>query len=175
MLRKTIGVLDSLIQRLTHIFVVFAGILLISMIFTTVYGVSARYFFHRPEPISYELSTIFMLWAFLFAISSVEGLNQHIRAEIFIQFAPERVRNFLHGLISPLLAVFYCIVLTWKGWDVAMYSLKVGERSISVWAEPLGPIKLAVPICYGLLTLVAFSNLCRGFTKYVLRGRTQKA
>ena len=102
MLRKTIRVLDSLIQRLTHIFVVFAGILLISMIFTTVYGVSARYFFHRPEPISYELSTIFMLWAFLFAISSVEGLNQHIRAEIFIQFAPERVRNFLHGEIRDI-------------------------------------------------------------------------
>lgn len=175
MLRKTIRVLDTLIQRLTHIFVVFAGILLISMIFTTVYGVTARYFFHRPEPISYEVSTIFMLWGFLFAISSVEGLNQHIRAEIFIQFAPERIRNILHGFIGPLLALFYCIVLTWKGWDVAMYSLKIGEKSISVWAEPIGPIKLAVPICYGLLTFVVFSNLCRGLAKYVFRGRAQKS
>ena len=175
MIQKTIRVLDSLIQRITHIFVVIAGSLTILMIFTTVYGVVTRYFFRRPEPVSYELSTIFLLWGFLFAISSVERLNQHIRAEIFIQFAPERVRNFLHGLVSPFLAVIFCIILTWKGWDVAMYSLKVGERSISVWGEPLGPIKLAVPICYGLLTLVAFSNLCRGFAKYVFRGRAQKA
>ena len=175
MVRKTIRVLDSLLERLTHIFVVIAGGLTMLMIFTTVYGVVARYFFRRPEPISYELSTILLLWGFLFAISSVERLGQHIRAEIFIQFAPERLRNFLHGLVSPFLALFYCIILTWKGWDVAMYSLKVGERSFSVWAEPLGPIKLMVPICYGLLTFVVFSNFCRGLATYVFRGRAQKA
>ena len=175
MFRKITQGLDSLIQKLTYIFVRIAAVLTLLMIVTTVYGVIARYFFRRPEPVSYELSTILLLWGFLFAVSTVERLNEHIRAEIFIQFAPDRFRKFLHSLLGPFLALFYCIVLTWKGWDVAMYSLKVGERSMSVWAEPIGPIKLAVPICYGLLTFVVFSNLCRGLATYVFRGRAQKA
>lgn len=171
MFLKTIHALDSLIQKLTRVFVVIAGTLTLLMIVTTVYGVVARYFFRRPEPVSYELGTIFLLWGFLFAVSSVEQLNQHIRAEIFIQFAPESVRRFLHSLIGPFLALFYCIVLTWKGWDVAIYSLSVGERSLSIWREPIGPIKIVIPICYGLLTLVVFSNLCRGLVSYLGRDK----
>jgi TRAP-type C4-dicarboxylate transport system permease small subunit len=175
MLRKTIRKIDSVIERLAHVFVVIAGSLTLLMIFTTVYGVIARYFFRRPEPVSYELSTIFLLWGFLFAVASVERLNQHIRAEIFIQFAPEHIRNFLHNIIGPFLALFYCIILTWKGWDIALYSLKVNEKSMSVWREPIGPIKLMVPICYGLLTFVVFSNLWRGIASYLSKGRADKA
>jgi TRAP-type C4-dicarboxylate transport system permease small subunit len=175
MFRKTIHILDSWIHRVTHIFVVIAGAMTIIMIFTTVYGVVARYFFRRPEPISYELSTILLLWVFLFAISSVERLGQHIRADIFIQFAPPWVKNFLNTAISPFLALFYGIILTWKGWDVAMYSFQINEKSLSVWAEPLGPIKIFVPICYCLLTIVVFSNLCRGLASYLSRGQAKKA
>ena len=174
MFLKIIGALDSLIQRLTRVFVVIAGTLTLLMIITTVYGVVARYFFRRPEPISYELGTIFLLWGFLFAVSSVEQLNQHIRAEIFIQFAPDNVRRFLHSLVGPFLALFYCIILTWKGWEVAIYSLKIGERSLSIWREPIGPVKIVIPICYGLLTFVVFSNLCRGIASYLNRGEVKK-
>jgi TRAP-type C4-dicarboxylate transport system permease small subunit len=175
MFRKMVHGLDSLIQKITQIFVIIAAAMTLSMIITTVYGVVARYFFRRPEPVSYELSTIFLLWGFLFAVASVESLNQHIRAEIFIQFAPDRFRKFLHSLLGPFLALFYCIVLTWKGWEVALYSLRVGEKSLSIWREPIGPIKLMVPICYGLLTFVVFSNLCRGLAYYLSRNKTTKA
>jgi TRAP-type mannitol/chloroaromatic compound transport system permease small subunit len=79
---------------------------------------------------------------------------------------PVGMANFLHRIISPVLALLYCFVLTWKGWTVAMYSLKIGERSMSVVAEPLFPIKLMIPVCYGLMTLVVFRNLCRGIAAY---------
>ncbi|MBN2061359.1 MAG: TRAP transporter small permease [Deltaproteobacteria bacterium] len=171
MFGKALYVLDSIVQKLTHIFVVIAGCLTIFMIFTTVYGVGARYLFRRPEPISYELGTICLLWGFLFAVSSVERDNDHIRAEIFIQFAPEGVRKFLYSFISPFLALFYGLVLTWKGWEVAMYSFSIGETSLSVWGEPLGPVKIMIPICYGLLTLAILSNLLHGIISYFDRGK----
>ena len=47
-----------------------------------------------------------------------------------------------------------------------MYSLSIGEKSMSVWGEPLFPIKILVPLCYGLLSLVVFRNLCRGIISY---------
>ena len=175
MFRKTIHRLDLLIQKLTQIFVIIAAAMTLSMILTTVYGVVVRYFFRRPEPVSYELSTILLLWGFLFAVASVEALDQHIRAEIFIQFAPDRLRKFLRSILGPFLALFYCIVLTWKGWESALYSLRVGEKSLSIWREPIGPVKLMIPICYALLTFVVFSNLCRGLANYLSRNKKMKA
>ena len=100
MFGKALYLLDFVVQKLTKIFIIIGGGLTLLMIFTTVYGVGARYLFRRPEPISYELSTIFLLWGFLFAVSSVEKDDDHIRAEIFIQFAPEKVRRFLYSFVS---------------------------------------------------------------------------
>ena len=175
MFGKALYILDLIVQKLTKVFIIIAGSLTLFMIFTTVYGVGARYLFRRPEPISYELSTIFLLWGFLFAVSTVEKDDDHIRAEIFIQFAPENVRNILYSFVSPFLALFYGIVLTWKGWEVALYSISINERSMSVWSEPLGPVKIVIPICYALLTLAIFNNLCRGIVSYFSRDKGKNA
>jgi len=165
-LRSAIQLINSLLQRITFIFVVIAGGMTVLMIFVTTYGVVARYFFRRPEPLSYEVGTILLLWGFLFAVAFVEWRQEHIRADIFVAFMPESVAHFLHRIVSPILALLYCSVLTWKGWDVAMYSLKIGEKSMSVVAEPLFPIKIMIPICYGLMTFVVLRNLCRGIAAY---------
>ena len=175
MFGKALHILDFIVQKLTKIFLIIAGSLTLFMIFTTVYGVGARYLFRRPEPISYELSTIFLLWGFLFAVSTVEKDDDHIRAEIFIQFAPENVRRFLYSFVSPFLALFYGIVLTWKGWTVALYSISINEKSMSVWGEPLGPVKIVIPICYALLTLAIFNNLLRGIVSYFARDKGKNA
>lgn len=167
--------LDFIVQKLTRVFIIIAGGLTMFMIFTTVYGVGARYLFRRPEPVSYELGTICLLWGFLFAVSSVEKDDDHIRAEIFIQFAPDKVRKFLYSFVSPFLALFYGIVLTWKGWEVALYSISINEKSLSIWGEPLGPVKIMVPICYGLMTLAIFNNLCRGVVSYFKHDKGKKA
>jgi TRAP-type mannitol/chloroaromatic compound transport system permease small subunit len=79
---------------------------------------------------------------------------------------PKALANFLHRIVGPTLALFYCIILTWKGWSVAMYSFSIGERSMSIWGEPLFPIKIMVPICYCLLAVVVLRNLCRGILAY---------
>jgi TRAP-type C4-dicarboxylate transport system permease small subunit len=149
---------------------VIAGIQIVLMVFITTYGVVLRYFFRRPEPISYELCTIFLLWTFILAISAVERLDEHICADIFIQYAPEGVRKFLKNLLTPFLGLIFSIILTWQGWRVAMYSLKINEKSISVWGEPLFPVKILIPICYGLLVLVLLIKFYRNIASYKSKG-----
>jgi len=136
------------------------------MVFVTSYGVIMRYFFRRPEPISYEVATVLMLWSFLFALAFVEWKKEHISADIFTPLMPKGMVNFLHRIIAPILALMYTGVLCWKGWSVAMYSYSIGERSMSVWQEPLFPIKIMIPIGYALFTLVVFHNLCHGIAAY---------
>ena len=166
MFRKAIHVLDYLLQKVTVLFVVLAGLMTVFMIFVTTYGVVMRYFFRRPEPVSYELATILLIWGFLYAISYVEMRGEHIRADIFVPLMPEGMIKFLHGIVAPILALIYCIVLTWKGWTNAMYSLSINEKSLSIWEEPLFPVKIMVPICYALLTLVVVRTLIKGIDAY---------
>ena len=158
--------LDSLLGKVTKLFIILAGLMTLSMIFVTSYGVIMRYFFRRPEPVSYEIATIFLLWGYLFGIAFVEWRGEHIRADIFVPLMPKKLARFLHKIVAPILALIYVSILTWKGWHVAWYSYSIGERSMSVWQEPLFPIKIMVPICYALLTLVVFHNLCHGIASY---------
>jgi TRAP-type C4-dicarboxylate transport system permease small subunit len=158
--------LDSLLKGIVQVCVWFAGLMTLLMVFVTSYGVVMRYFFRRPEPISYEVATVLMLWSFLFALAFVEWKKEHISADIFTPLMPKGMVNFLHRIIAPILALMYTGVLCWKGWSVAMYSYSIGERSMSVWQEPLFPIKIMIPIGYALFTLVVFHNLCHGIAAY---------
>jgi TRAP-type C4-dicarboxylate transport system permease small subunit len=169
MFRRLAKFINIFIQKTSNTFVVIAGIQLLLMVFITTYGVVMRYFFRRPEPISYELCTIFLLWTFVLSISEVERVDQHITADIFIQYAPEFIRKFLKNIITPVLGILFTGILTWKGWEVALYSFKINERSLSVWAEPIFPIKILIPICYGLLTLVLINKLFHNVASYFLK------
>jgi TRAP-type C4-dicarboxylate transport system permease small subunit len=167
--------LDSVLKVIVNIFVYLAGCCTFLMVFVTTYGVIMRYFFRRPEPVSYELATILMLWGFLFALAFVEWRKEHISADIFTPLMPKGMVNFLHRIVGPILALFYCVILTWKGWSVAMYSYSIGERSMSVWQEILWPIKIMIPFGYALFTLVVFRNICHGIASYFSEGEIQAA
>ena len=158
--------LEKALKGVVDFCTLLAGLMTIAMTFTTVYGVVMRYFFRAPEPVSYEVATIFLLWGFLFAVAFVEWKGEHIRADIFTPFMPERLVLVLNRVIGPVLALFYCSILTWKGWTTAMYSFSIGERSMSVWQEPLAPVKIMVPVGYGLLTLVVLRMLVRGIASF---------
>jgi TRAP-type C4-dicarboxylate transport system permease small subunit len=169
MFRRIMNAFDRILEKGTGALVILGGIMTLIMMFVTCYGVTLRYFFRRPEPVSYEIATICMLWAFLFGISFVEWRGTHIRADIFTPFMPKPMVRFLHTVLSHFLALTYCVILTWKGFTVALYSYSIGERSMSVWAEPLFPIKIMVPIGYFFLCLVVLRNLCHGIASYTTK------
>lgn len=158
MFRRFIIRADFWAQRVSHVLAIAAGIITVAMIFTATYGVIRRYIFHRPEPYSYELSMVFMVWSFVLAVPMVEVLEQHIRTDIFIQFASKKVRLFMSRFITPIIGLFYCSLLTYKGIDVAIYSFKTGDRSMSVWAIPLFPVKVFIPLGFAVLTFVVLTR-----------------
>ena len=65
-------------------------------------------------------------------------------------------------ILTPVLGLFFVVVVTWKSWENAFYSMGIGETSQSSWEEPLFPIKFLVPIGMGLLCLVLAAQLTRG-------------
>ena len=155
--------IDRVLERISNFFAVLSGALVLIMAFTATYGVIRRYAFKSPEPYSYELSTIFLLWTFVLALAYLEKLDGHLRVDFFVVLLPEKIRLFLLNVTGPLFGLIFCSVLTWEGLRAAMYSLEIGEKSMSVWAVPLFPVKIIIPAGYGLLCIVLVLKIIRGF------------
>ena len=156
------GKIEKIIDKASHIFLVLSGILIVIMMFTASYGVVRRYVFHSPEPYSYEISTMFLLFSFVFAISAVERLDRHIRVDFISSHLSNRWQHIILNIIAPVMGLLFAVMLTWKGMDVALFSLKIAEVSSSTWREPLFPIKLMVPVGYALLLLVLLVRIYKG-------------
>ena len=164
--------LDRIIEQTSHVFLVLSGILIVVMMFTATYGVVRRYALNSPEPYSYEISTMFLLFSFVFAISAVERLDRHIKVDFISSRLPEQVQHIILNIIAPLMGLFFAFMLTWPGFETSLFSLKIGEVSSSSWREPLFPIKLMVPIGYAMLVLVILGRLYKGFSS--LKGSMKK-
>jgi TRAP-type C4-dicarboxylate transport system permease small subunit len=165
MFRGFIDRVDKLIERISNAFTVLSGVLIVLMAFLASYGVIRRYIFESPEPYSYELSMMFLLWTFVLALAYLEKLDGHLRVDFFVVILPKKIRVFFLNVIGPLAGLIFCGVLTWEGWTVAMYSLETGEKSMSIWAVPLFPVKIVVPIGYGLLCIVLLLKIIQGIFK----------
>jgi TRAP-type mannitol/chloroaromatic compound transport system permease small subunit len=154
---------DRILDKITNFFAVLSGVLILLMAFTASYGVIRRYVFNSPEPYSYEISTLFLLWTFVLALAYLEKLDGHLRVDFIVLLLPKKIRLFILNVLGPLFGLVFCSVLTWEGFNVAMYSLEIGEKSMSVWAVPLFPIKIIIPVGYGLLSIVLVLKIIRGF------------
>ena len=94
--------------------------------------------------------------------------NSSLAADFISGRLPERIQHVIVNIIAPLMGLFFAFMLTWKGVDVALFSLKLGEVSSSSWREPLFPIKIMVPVGYTLLVLVLLTRIYKGLAS--LRG-----
>jgi TRAP-type C4-dicarboxylate transport system permease small subunit len=161
MFRGLIKKADRVIELVSYAFTILSGVLIVLMTFITSYGVARRYVFKSPEPYSYELSMMLLLWTFVLALAYLEKLDGHLSVDFFVVLLPKKIRDFFLNIIGPLLGFIFCAVLTYEGWIVTMYSLDIGEKSMSVWAVPLFPVKIIVPIGYGLLCIVLLLKILR--------------
>jgi TRAP-type mannitol/chloroaromatic compound transport system permease small subunit len=161
-LMRVIRKLDHWIGRISHLLMLLSGILILLMAWVESYGVVKRYVFHNPDPAAYELSTMFLLFCGVLAVAGVERLDRHVRNDMLASRFPPRMKLILLNTIFPLMALIFCIVLTWKSVGNALYALEIGQVSKTSWALPLAPIKFVIPLGYTLLCLVLLSKFCRG-------------
>jgi TRAP-type mannitol/chloroaromatic compound transport system permease small subunit len=161
-LMSVIRKLDYGIGRISHILMLVSGALILLMAWIETYAVVKRYIFHSPDPAAYELSTMFLLFCGVLAVAGVERLDRHVRNDMIASRFPERMKVILLQTIFPLMALVFCVVLTWKSMGNALYALDIGQVSKTSWALPLAPIKFVIPLGYILLCLVLLGKFCRG-------------
>ena len=155
-------ILESLIAGVSRFFLMISGILVLLMAWIITYAVVKRYIFHSPDPYAYELSVIFLLFCGVFAFAAVEDMDRHVKNDILSSRFSQNGQRILVGIIFPIMALFFVVLLTWKSWADAVYALQIDQVSNSPLALPLGPIKIGIPLGYGLLCLVLIKKIFRG-------------
>jgi TRAP-type C4-dicarboxylate transport system permease small subunit len=167
--KKVAQTLDRIIERVSYVFVYISGVMALLMACLATYGVIRRYAFNDPEKYSYEISIMFLLVGVVLALPYIQRVERNIRVDFIVNRLPAGAQVVMLEIVFPLLALFYIVPLTWQSWENSWYALQVGERSYSSWAPLVGPIKVMVPICTGLLCLVLLAQLCRGVNSLVQR------
>lgn len=168
MFNRVMQRLDHAISRASLFLMFVSGILILLMAWGETYGVVKRYVFQAPDPLAYELSTMFLLFSGVLAVAGVEWLDRHVRNDLVASRFPQRMQVIVLRTIFPLLALIFCAVLTWKSLGNALYALQIGQVTQSTWALPLAPIKFVIPAGYTLLCLVLIGKFCQGIA--LLRG-----
>ncbi|NLY39385.1 MAG: TRAP transporter small permease [Firmicutes bacterium] len=155
--------LNRVVELLSWIALVIGGILILLMALIVTYGVFRRYVLLNPEYYSVEISLMIMVWCFVLAAAHVERKEQQIRNDLLSSMLPPKGQIFLLQVFTPIAGLVFVGTMTWRSWINAFYSLQIGEVSAAtLWGVPLFPIKIVVPIGYGLLCLVLLIKLING-------------
>jgi TRAP-type C4-dicarboxylate transport system permease small subunit len=163
--QKVKHILDPWINRVNQVFLFLAGSLMVIMAFLQTYGSLRRYLFNNPEPVSYELSCMFLLLSFVLAIAAVEKQDRLLRCDILLMRFHPKMFNAVANIISPIAGITFFGIITWISFGDALRALEIGQISLSVWPVPLFPVKIFIPIGYGFLCLLLLIRLFLGLLR----------
>ncbi|MGD9116687.1 MAG: TRAP transporter small permease [Dehalococcoidia bacterium] len=159
---RALQFLGSLLDRTTRMSWIFSGALIVLLAFVTGYGVVMRYIFKNPDPYAYEISYIIMLACVMFTIAQTQRLRRHLRIDIFDRYMPEKMRDAIINVISPLVGLIICVPLVWKSWEQAMFAVKSSQTTATT-GIPVAPMMFTIPVGVGLLCLVLIAQVVRYF------------
>jgi len=120
-----------------------------------------RRFIHRPTIWNFEVTK--QLYGFYFMIVAAYTLlhGGHVAVDIFAKRLGRRGQALL-DIIGYVIFFFpFCFIIVWQGFFFAKASWVIKERSWSVFAPPLYPIKTVIPVTGALLIIQGVSEFLK--------------
>lgn len=128
----------------------------------TSYEVFVRYVLNEPTSWSYDLS--YTLYGAMFMMAGAYALSRgaHVRGDIFYRLMPPKVQGSLELVLYILFFFPGVIALCLSGWDYAMESFRIRERSVfSPAGMPVWQLKMIIPAAGALLFLQGIAEVLR--------------
>jgi len=145
---KALSIAESLNQWVGQIL----SFLFYALMVIMIYEVVARYVFNAPTNWAYELCSFFFSAACLLGGGYLLLHKAHINIDILYNRLSPRGKAIIDLCSAPFFFIFIGILL-WQGTILFLNSLFYWEHSTTVWAPPLYPIKLALPVGAALILL----------------------
>ncbi len=138
---------DSLLNGLAYV----AGLLVVTVTFSVLYEVVARYFFNSPTIWAVDLTEYSLVYITFLGTPWVLRDHAHTRVELVV----ERLRpgpRLVLGILVSLAAAAGAVVMAWEGAWETWESYVGGHAELKAWRVYRWP--LILPICVGSLMLV---------------------
>lgn len=109
-----------------------------------------RSLFNSPVPGTYNITESLMVFIVFLAMANTEARRQNIRIQVFTNHFSPVVQKILN-IIVCLSGAFFCGLIVWRTWPVAVESWSIREYMTGQVSLPLYPSKFMVPIGMFLL------------------------
>lgn len=149
----------KIIDRMNELIGKAISFLILVLVGVIVYEIVARYFFNSPTIWAHEISQM-VYGAYVILLGGyLQQRNGHVNVDIlYLRFKP-RTRAII-DLFTWLLFFAFCGVILVKGGEMAWDSFLYRETDSTVFAPPIYPLKMLIPLG-GLLLLL------QGLVKYI--------
>jgi TRAP-type mannitol/chloroaromatic compound transport system permease small subunit len=115
-----------------------------------------------------ELQWLLFSAVFLLAAPWTLKSNEHIRIDIVNQRLSKRARNWIELVGHALFLIPVAALIVWTAVPFALTSIAQREGSSNFGGLPQWPLKLLIPIAFGLLLLQGISELIKRIA--IMRG-----
>lgn len=135
-----------------------AAIMLLLAVFIVCQMVFVRYVLQGSVIWQTEFVTYLLIAATFIGSPYVLLLKGHVYVDLLYQYLTPRLR-FIFSLSATLLALFFCLLITWSSYHEWFLAWQKNWKSDSMWAVRLWIPYASLPIGFFILSLQFISNL----------------
>lgn len=148
-------ILNLIVERISKILLLVAGVMLILMMLHVVADVIGKYFFRRPVVGTIEIvSWYYMVGVAMLPVAYVQINRGHLMVELFTMKLPPRGIAALDALVG-IVASAYTGMVAWLVWFEAIRATARNRSLNLIWFDmPTWPSNWMLPVSFGLLTIV---------------------
>jgi len=147
---------DSFLDRLGPVL----RYLVIVAMFIITWETISRYLFNAPTIWAHGTSELIMACYYLLGGAYILRHGGHIKMDVIYRRLPLRTRAIV-DLFNAMFFFLFCVVLVWKGAELAWGSLMILETTESPFLAPLYPVKMILPISAFLMLLWGLGKFIR--------------
>ena len=150
--RSPFPFIDS-VERLSRLFGLIGGWIIVVLIVAMVYEVISRYFLNAPTKWAFEMAYMLMGTSFMFGIAWCLQMRRHIRVDFVYDHVSPRYKAII-DLVGFLLLLPMLLWLCAGLWDYFHQAYRVDEESgESAWNPIIWPFKYTFVIGFVLLLM----------------------
>lgn len=154
---STHGALHRVLDKLTHVFAITGGLLLLSLIGMSLVSIIGRKLFSSPVRGDMELMEMGAAIAIASFLPLCELRGMHIKADAFT-LALSHAKKTILDIIAHVLCCFAALVLTWRSWVQMQDYREFGDVSTLLSVPLWIPFMLIIPSIF-LLAVCAFARV----------------
>lgn len=163
-MEKFLIIYEKILQVLTKLVGVIAGVLVLYCAFSIVWEVIARGLLNSPTEWVMEISTYCVLIAGFLGMGVAYAGKKHIHVDIFVSKMSPKTITYVEVLTS-LIGIFYSFIFMIYSWDMAMLSLEMNNCAPTTLGTPLWIPQLSMPIGFAVLCLQIIRTLLENIIK----------